>query len=328
MPPVSDRVYRIQAPYEGNAVHLYLVRGARLALIDSGAADSPATAVEPALRELGLGWSDLDYLLNTHGHADHAGGNGEVKASAPQVQIGIHPGDRYLLDGPQAHLNSPTDSSAVMRLLGREDLLREREVVLRQVIGRTAGVERELVDGDVVDLGQDVRLTVVHTPGHTLGSVCYVWERGQTVFSGDAVQGHGWRAGMPPIYHDVTYLRSLERIESLGASVLCMGHTFGWQGVLNDPVRRGPEVVQTLQASRDASAAIDRATAHALRQLGPGAGFGELAEAAFRELVFDLPLLFDRGSRVPIVAARAICAHLMAHGWTPPVGAAAATADV
>ena len=37
MPQVSERVYRIQAPYEGNAVHLYLVRGVKLALIDSGA---------------------------------------------------------------------------------------------------------------------------------------------------------------------------------------------------------------------------------------------------------------------------------------------------
>jgi glyoxylase-like metal-dependent hydrolase (beta-lactamase superfamily II) len=319
MPPVSDRVYRIQAPYDGNAVHLYVVRGDRLALIDSGAADSPSAAVEPALRVLGLGWADLDYLLNTHGHADHAGGNGELKASAPQVQIGIHPGDRYLLDGPRAHLSSPTDSSAVMRLLGRDDLLQQREAVLRRVIGRTAGVERELVDGDVVDLGQDVRLTVVHTPGHTVGSVCYFWESGGSVFSGDAVQGHGWRAGMPPIYHDVAYVSSLERIESLGANVLCMGHTFGWQGVLNDPVRHGAEVIQTLQASRDASAAIDRAVAHALQQLGPAAGFGALAEAAFRELVFDLPILFDRASPVPVVAARAIHAHLMAQGWAQPL---------
>src|ERR687886_3057045 len=114
MPPVSDRVYRIQAPYEGNAVHLYLVRGARLALIDSGAADSPATAVEPALRELGLSWSDLDFLLNTHGHADHAGGNGELKAAAPDVEIGIHPADRELLAGPQAHLRSASDASEAM----------------------------------------------------------------------------------------------------------------------------------------------------------------------------------------------------------------------
>src|SRR5438132_8125585 len=136
MPPISDRVYRIQAPYEGNAVHLYLVRGAKLALIDSGAGDSPQAAVGPALRELGLDWSDLDYLLNTHGHADHAGGNGELKAAAPQVHIGVHPEDEYLLHGPDAHLRSDTDASAAIRLMQRDDLLQEREAVLRRVVGR------------------------------------------------------------------------------------------------------------------------------------------------------------------------------------------------
>ena len=120
MPAVSERVFRVQAPYDGNAVHLYFVRGVKLALIDSGAADSPLAAVEPALRELGLEWSDLDYLLNTHGHADHAGGNGELKVAAPEVEIAIHSADRYLLTGPEAHLHSPTDASEAMRLLGRD----------------------------------------------------------------------------------------------------------------------------------------------------------------------------------------------------------------
>src|SRR5579864_1544422 len=236
MPHVSDRVFRIQAPFDGNAVNLYLVRGAKLALIDSGASDSPQAAVEPALRELGLSWSDLDYLLNTHGHVDHAGGNGELKAAAPHVQIHIHQKDKYLLAGPEAHLNSPTDAAEAMRLMGRPDLLAEREAVIRKVVGRSTGVDRELTDGDVVDLGDDVRLRVVHTPGHTAGSVCYFWESASIVFSGDAVQGHGWRAGAPPIYHDVVYVESLARIEQLQADVLCMGHTFGWGGVSNDPV--------------------------------------------------------------------------------------------
>jgi glyoxylase-like metal-dependent hydrolase (beta-lactamase superfamily II) len=318
MPPISERVFRIEAPYDGNAVHLYLVRGARLTLIDSGAADSPSAAVEPALGELGLDWSDLDYLLNTHGHPDHAGGNGELKAQAPQVRIGVHPADKDLLTGPEAHMRSETDGSAVMRLMGRTDLLLEREVFLQRIVGRSAGVDRELVDGDVVDLGDDVRLTVVHTPGHTAGSVCYFWDAQSIVFSGDAVQGHGWHAGMPPIYHDLSYSTSLDRIASLGASVLCMGHTFGWDGVLNDPVRRGPEIGQTLHASRDASAAIDHAAVVALGQLGPHAAFTELAEAAFRELAYALPIRWDRRTIFPVTAARAIRAHLSAHGWVSP----------
>jgi hypothetical protein len=97
-----------------------------------------------------------------------------------------------------------------------------------------------------------------------------------------------------------------------------MGHTFGWDGVLNDPVRRGPEVAETLQASRLASAVIDHAAAEALRQLGPQASFAELTEAAFRELVFDLPIKFDRNTIFPVTVARAIRAHLNAHGWVAP----------
>jgi glyoxylase-like metal-dependent hydrolase (beta-lactamase superfamily II) len=327
MPPISDRVYRVQAPYDGNAVHLYLIRGSRVALIDSGAADSPSGAVSATLRELGLDWPDVDYLLNTHGHPDHAGGNGELKAAAPQVQIGIHPADKHLLQGPAAHMTSETDGSAVLRLMGRDDLLQEREAVLRKVVGRSAGIDRELVDGDVVDLGDDMRLRVVHTPGHTAGSVCYLLERDGIVFSGDAVQGHGWRSGVAPIYHDVArYSDSLTRIADLGASTLCMGHTFGWGGVLNDPVRHGPAIGETLRASRDASAALDRAAESALEKLGPHAPFIELAEAAFRELVFDLPLLFDRRTIVPPSAARAIRAHLEAHGWHAAATSARASA--
>jgi glyoxylase-like metal-dependent hydrolase (beta-lactamase superfamily II) len=204
-----------------------------------------------------------------------------------------------------------------MRLMGRQDMLAEREAILRRIVGRASGIDRELADGDEVDLGNDVRLRVVHTPGHTPGSVCFFWEAGGTVFSGDAVQGHGWRAGLAPIYHNTQYLASLDRIEALQASTLCMGHTFGWSGVLNDPVRRGPEIAQTLQSSRNASAAIDRAAAAALAELGPEAPFLELAQAAFRELVYELPILFDRRTQVPASTAGAIRAHLSARGWAP-----------
>ena len=318
MPPITDRVYRVEAPYSGNAVHLYLVRGAKLALIDSGYSASPAEAVEPALRELGLSWSALDYLLNTHGHPDHAGGNHAVEELAPQAEIGIHREDAHLAGGPQAHLRSPSDGGVLLPLLGREDLIPEREAVLRKLVGGEFGVDRELEDGDVVDLGHDVRLRVVHTPGHTDGSVCFFWEAGGFVFSGDAVQGHGWRSGIGPRYGDAVYLRSLDRIAELNAATLCMGHTFGWSGVHNDPVRRGPEIAATLESSRRAAAVIDRAAGQALETLGPEAPFRQLAEAAFREIVYDLPITWDRQTLVPPGFATAIYAHLVEHGWRPP----------
>jgi glyoxylase-like metal-dependent hydrolase (beta-lactamase superfamily II) len=318
MPQVNERVYRIQAPYAGNAVHLYLVRGEKLALIDSGASDSPQTAVGPALRELGLDWTDLDYLINTHGHKDHAGGNGELKEAAPQVEIALHRDDAYLAGGYQAHLRSRTDASSVIRDLGREDLLPEYETNLRQVVGRSVGVDRVLQDGDVVDLGGGVKLDVVHTPGHTVGSVCFYWEAGGTVFTGDAVQGHGWKPGNAPTYHDIVYLQSLERIGALGAQTMCMGHTMIWSGVLNDPVRRGDEIAGTLASSRYASRIFDQAVAFAIKQHGIGAPFAVLAETAFREIVYDLPYPFDRRTVFPLSAGGPIRTHLVARGWRRP----------
>jgi len=82
MPRVSDRVYRIQAPYEGNAVHLYLVRGAKLALIDSGAGDSPQAAVAPALRELAG-------ALASRGLTVVGVGEDPAAAFAPRIRDGV-----------------------------------------------------------------------------------------------------------------------------------------------------------------------------------------------------------------------------------------------
>ena len=51
-----------------------------------------------------------------------------------------------------------------------------------------------------MDLGGDVRLHVLHTPGHTPGSASFYWESESLVFSGDAVGGRGSRAGGFPLY--------------------------------------------------------------------------------------------------------------------------------
>jgi hypothetical protein len=97
-----------------------------------------------------------------------------------------------------------------------------------------------------------------------------------------------------------------------------MGHTFGWSGVHNNPVRRGPEIAQTLESSRRAAAVIDRAAGLALETLGPEAAFPQLAEAAFREIVYDLPINWDRQTIVPPGFATAIYAHLLERGWRAP----------
>lgn len=69
---------------------------------------------------------------------------------------------------------------------------------LRQVTGAGAAVpsgcgiasaDMQLEDGDVIRFGADQQIQVLHTPGHTAGSVCYLWQG--NLFSGDTLLING-----------------------------------------------------------------------------------------------------------------------------------------
>ena len=73
---VLPRVYRIACPFgDGGIVHVYYLDTAEPALIDTGVAQSPLEAIEPALSSAGLSLRRVRHTFNTHGHWDHMGGN-------------------------------------------------------------------------------------------------------------------------------------------------------------------------------------------------------------------------------------------------------------
>ncbi len=77
---VKQQLYTVMAPFHGGGnVFLYLLKGDRIALVDTGVTHTPGEVLRPALAEMGLALSDIDLILNTHAHLDHAGGNGEMK---------------------------------------------------------------------------------------------------------------------------------------------------------------------------------------------------------------------------------------------------------
>ena len=70
-------LYVLRAPFNTIWSAVYFVRGEQNVLVDSCIDDASVDeCIIPALAEIGVKPEDISYLINTHAHKDHAGGNG------------------------------------------------------------------------------------------------------------------------------------------------------------------------------------------------------------------------------------------------------------
>lgn len=304
---VHPRVWRVGAFFPGGGyTQVYVVRGSKLALIDTGVNTTPDEDIAPALASLGLALSDVDLIINTHGHMDHLGGNAAVK-DASGAQVLLHPADRPLAEAHEAHRAM---FAAPFELLGLPERGAQSAAFTIRLLGRSVGVDRLLDDGDTIDLGDDVRFQVIHTPGHTPGSVSLYWERERLLVSGDAIQARGSRpGGMPLYFHAADYRRSLDRLRPIPIDLLLMGHAFHYAYPLVDPVRAREQAAQSIAESIALWEAIEEAVRAELAA-APGADNLAIARAATRRLQYRVPILLDPDLDLPHGLPAALAAHI------------------
>ena len=273
---------------EGGHTELYLLEGDSLAIIDAGVSDTPTEYIAPALEAHGRSLGDIDLILNTHGHHDHAGGNAELVA-ASGAKVWIHEADARIAEDPDYQFETYFAESHL--LVGRADRLAAARAALKITAGRPVKADRKLADGDLLDLGKGLRLRVVHTPGHTRGSVCYYWEPEGLLFSGDSVMGQGSRpGGFPLIYYPADYARTIDRLLGMDLAVLGLGHHYRTLTVPRDSVHFGPNIKSYLKASREIADIIGDALRRA-KAARPDAGFLEAAQAATDLAAERLPIV-------------------------------------
>jgi glyoxylase-like metal-dependent hydrolase (beta-lactamase superfamily II) len=160
-----ERLHRVIGPVATN-VHVIADPRTREAIaIDTATPSLAWIADELAERD----WT-LKLIVSTHGHWDHIGDNAAV-AEQTGAEIAVHPLDRERLTDPQP-LWAPFE-----------------------IVPSIPAVE--LAEGGEVRFGE-IRLTVLHTPGHTEGSVCLLDRDAGLLFSGDTLFAGGWgRVDLP-----------------------------------------------------------------------------------------------------------------------------------
>ncbi|OGA30738.1 MAG: hypothetical protein A3G80_06740 [Betaproteobacteria bacterium RIFCSPLOWO2_12_FULL_62_13b] len=273
---------------EGAHTELYLLEGDTLAIVDTGVHDTPTRYIAPALESCGRTLGDVDLILSTHGHYDHTGGNAEMVA-ASGAQLWIHEADARFAE----ELDYQFDTYFANRhvLAGRPDRLEAARAAFKVNVGQPTKVDRKLVDGEVVDLGKGIRLRVLHTPGHTPGSICYAWESEGLVLSGDAAMGLSTQpGGLPLIYYPADYKRSLQRLQELDIAVLGLGHHYRTLAMPPDSVHFGELVKTYLGACQEIADLIEDALRRSATAR-PGAGFLEVARNATDLVAQRLPII-------------------------------------
>lgn len=194
----------------------FVVRGERAtALVETGP-KSTYDVVVAALDDAGV--RELDWIVVTHVHLDHAGAAGTLARRWPRARVAVHSvGAPHLVDPAKLW-------SSARRIYGDD---------MERLWGGIDPIEAERVraldDGDTIDLGGR-SLRAVETPGHAYHHHAFLDDATGALFTGDALGVRLPDAGVirpaspPPEFHLERALGSIERIRKLAPTRLWFTH--------------------------------------------------------------------------------------------------------
>ena len=214
--PPSPRLHMVDLPLPMTgfrhfvASWLYTGNDATV-LVDPGPA-SALPALLSAMEQRGV--KTLDLILLTHVHIDHSGGVGHLLRSYPEARVICHPrGAPHLIEPSKVWNVSLRNLGEIAEMYGKPDPVPADRIGFAETV-RIGGLTVESIE----------------TPGHAPHHLAFRLDG--ALFAGEAAgiffplaDAFYLRVGCPPGGFDYpAYRRSLDRMRSIDASLLCFGH--------------------------------------------------------------------------------------------------------
>ena len=258
---ITDHIHALKIPFQitdpsGRSlprfVYVYMIYGREITLIDSGVASS-AGIIPEYLRNTGRNPEEISLMILTHGHPDHIGAAQAIKEISG-CSVAAHGADRVWIENP-------------------DQQLKDRPVPgFYSLVKGSVRVDRILNEGDVLYLEPEMHLEVLHTPGHSPGSISLWMQEEGVLFSGDAIP----LAGEMPIYDDIkSSMASIQRLKAIEGINLLLS---AW-----DEPRQGEDAYRIMDQGLDYLQRIHRSVIRAAERKGSDNQM-EICSEAVREL--------------------------------------------
>jgi len=204
---IDENVYQFEGLKAGQS---YLVKENGLTLIDTGF-KGDFKKIENQIKELGFKMKDIKTIILTHCHSDHCANVNKIKKYS-NAKVIAHENEKQYFE--------------------KKDKIRYKEVVKKVfwlIMNTFFGVEKininkEVKDGDVIGILGGIR--IIHTPGHTPGSMALYHPNKRILFSGDSLNNEKSFEICRGIYNtdDNILLQSVKKYLELNIEKICVGH--------------------------------------------------------------------------------------------------------
>ncbi|MCK5043030.1 MAG: MBL fold metallo-hydrolase [Candidatus Aenigmarchaeota archaeon] len=190
---INDDIHLIKLG--GLESNIYLIK--KKVLIDTGLGYHKKM-LEEALDSLDIKFTDIERIIFTHAHYDHIGG----KNLFTNAKTAIHKDDASIL--------KQGDSTKSCAFAFKKTLKpKEADLILN--------------DNDIIRI-DDMKLDIIHTPGHTEGSICLHDENSKILFTGDTIFSDTIGRTDLPGSNEKNMIESLNKLKDLEISKILPGH--------------------------------------------------------------------------------------------------------